>query len=176
MNARQARLAAELILARHALVIGVTTVLAGALGWLTLFELPAQARALQQLAQSAARPAVPAAPAAPQDPLAAFRAVLRPDAEKTDVARALWNAAADAGLQPARVDYRSNPASPAGFARFDLTLPVSGPPAVIRRVAFGLLERYPGLALDKIELQRESASQEWVEAQLAFVLLLEAKE
>ncbi|GAA5175867.1 hypothetical protein GCM10025771_09210 [Niveibacterium umoris] len=176
LSAPRMRLALELALARHGLWIALGTLFAAASAWLVLGLLPAQSRELAQLAARSTQAAGAPAPSAPQDPLAPFRAVLRPDAEKTAVARALWNAAAEAGLQPARVDYRSNPATPAGFARFDLTLPVTGSPTVIRRFAFSLLERYPGLALEKIELQRESAMQDTVEAQLAFVLLLEARE
>lgn len=175
MNAQQLRLALELALARHALPLLIGSLLLGGIVWCAAVVLPAQARERDQLQAQLTQTAAPAAPA-PQDPMAAFRAVLRADAEKSEVARALWRAAADAGLQTSRVDYRSGAATAAGFSRFELTLPVSGQPAVIRRFAFSLLEQYPGLALEKIELQRESAAQDQVEAQLAFVLLLEAAE
>ncbi|WP_374509062.1 hypothetical protein [Niveibacterium sp.] len=168
------RLALELLLARHALALIAIGLPAVVLLWLTLAQLPAQGRELASLRArvKAPPPVVKAAP--PQDPMAPFRAVLQPDDAKMEVARALWNDAAAAGLQPARVDYRNNPSNAAGFSRFDLTLPVAGPPDVIRQFAFSLLERHPGLALEKIELQREAAVQDQVEAQLAFVLLLEA--
>lgn len=174
LTAQGLRLALELLLARHALKLIVLGVPAIALAWLSLALLPAQGRELVSLRArvKAPPPVVQAAP--PQDPMVPFRAVLQADEAKMEVARALWNDAAAAGLQPARVDYRNNPGTVAGFSRFDLTLPVAGPPDVIRQFAFSLLERYPGLALEKIELQREAAVQDQVEAQLAFVLLLEA--
>jgi len=174
INAQGLRLALELLGVRHGLALIGLGLPAVVLAWLLLGVLPAQQRDLTTLRAriKAPPPVVQAAP--PQDPLAPFRAVLQPDEAKMEVARALWRAAADAGLQPSRVDYRNNPATPAGFSRFDLTLPVSGPPDAIRQFAFSLLERYPGLALEKIELQREAAVQDQVEAQLAFVLLLEA--
>lgn len=168
------RLALELLLVRHGLALvglGLPTIV---LLWLLLGVLPAQQRELASLRARVKAPAPVVQAVAPQDPMAPFRAVLQPDETKMEVARALWRAAADAGLQPSRVDYRNSPVTPAGFSRFDLTLPVAGPPDVIRQFAFSLLERYPGLALEKIELQREAAVQDQVEAQLAFVLLLEA--
>lgn len=173
MNPQRLRLACELLCARHAPALLVGGLLLAVGAWLAGVTLPAQAEARARLQREARLPPAPPAAVA-ADPLAAFRAVLSPDAQKTEIARALWQAAQAAALAPQRVDYHSGQPLPGGFARFELSLPVSGPPAAIRQFAFALLERYPGLALEKIMLERESGEQDRVSAELVFVLLVEA--
>jgi hypothetical protein len=116
--------------------------------------------------------ALPIDPAAPSpDAMALFRATLAKGDDPLRFMRRLWEEAARAGLQVAKVDYRHEADAPGGFTRMEVTVPVTGPYPAVRDFAFGMLADFPGLALDKLEIKRDQPSQAEVTATLHFILL-----
>jgi Tfp pilus assembly protein PilO len=127
---------------------------------------------LDALRQSASQAPRPAAPVSTQGTaLEAFERRLANDDVVTAFQRQLWQQAEAAGLQLNKVDYRSEGDAGAQFTRLSITLPATGTYPGVRRFIFALMAQFPGLALDRLDLKRSSATGAEVEATMHFTLL-----
>lgn len=139
----------------------------------------AERQSVQQQGQlDAARRAAADLPAQPQrsasphvNALQAFENRLASPEDTALLQKQLWAQAAAAGLELNKVDYRSETDASGQFARLSITLPVTGTYPGVRRFIFALMAQFPGLALDKLDLKRSSASAAQVEATMHLTLL-----
>lgn len=129
------------------------------------------------LAVVAARVAVAApAPGSAADEaraLAALRAVLVPAESSTASVRQLI-ALTQPALAWQRAEFAQSEEAAAGVQRLQITVPVSGDYAAVRKALQRALAQMPQLSLDAVRLQREPEGDAPVEARLRFSLWLRA--
>ena len=172
-------LAASLLLARLGtgpLLLAAAALLAAGV-WGLMVPAATRASVQQQVQVDALRHSAAQAPA-PRKPMSsqgtaldAFERRLAGADEVAALQRQLWQQATTAGLQLSKVDYRSEADTGAQFTRLSVTVPVTGTYPGVRRFIFALMAQFPGLALDKLDLKRTSATSADVEATMHFTLL-----
>lgn len=122
----------------------------------------------QAMARQQEKKASPAAP----DPLVAFSQVLLPKSGQNQFLRSVSQLATQAALKTGHIEFRREPEQSA-YQRLTVTIALNASYPRIQNFAFALLAAYPSLALEKIELRRELASLEELQATLHFVLYME---
>lgn len=105
--------------------------------------------------------------------LAAFRAVLVPAESSTAAVRQLISLTQPA-LAWQRAEFAQSEEAAAGVQRLQITVPVSGDYAAVRKALQRALAQMPQLSLDAVRLQREPEGDAPVEARLRFSLWLRA--
>jgi Tfp pilus assembly protein PilO len=83
----------------------------------------------------------------------------------------MWKQAEAAGVAANHADYRLEPDVDGGFSKMLITMPVGGSYQSLKKYAFSLLAKYPGLALNKLEIKAAKSGED-VEAELSFTLFL----
>lgn len=176
------RLALELSLERHGVVLPIAALLlvgTAWLSWMTSSPLDAEvARARQEafeieqrlstMSRSDAQPAA----AGPSDSLTAFETALASTADRDRLVAQLWSSAAANAVRLSKIDFRTESDVPGGFVRLHMRMPAAGRYPQIKSFAFGLMAAYPSLALQRLEIRRSQPSQADVEATLHLVLLM----
>lgn len=95
-----------------------------------------------------------------------FRARLVPLSEKSNLLKALFKEAADAGVTLAQGDYQLLSDTDCNCRQLQVTLPVRGTYLQIRAFVDATLEKIPALSLDEISFRRDSVKIPAVEARL----------
>lgn len=174
-SATTLRLRCELALARVNLFLILAVLLSATLLLLCLVVLPTLAE--MELKEGAIVSKLRYSPKivapAPKDPLAEFNKVLLPESKQNQFLRALSQQASRAGIKTGRIDFHIEPGIAVGFERLTIVIPVSASYPVLQAFAFSLMAEFPGLALEKIDMRREQAMQDGLDAQLHFVLYVE---
>ncbi|MCE4554272.1 hypothetical protein LXT13_07400 [Pelomonas sp. P8] len=113
---------------------------------------------------------------APPPPLAAdvraerFEALLPPRADLPQRVQALLDAAQAVGLVAAKADYQAQPDTVAGVVRYRVTMPLRGQGAQVLVFVQQALAADPALALEGLQIKRESAASTDVETTVRWVL------
>lgn len=132
--------------------------------------------AAKQAARAAAMTGASTSPLPLQDAgstaLTAFEDRLADGDDQARLMRVLWRYAQAAGVQLSKVDYRREDVLQARYRRLTLTVPMTGSYPMIRQVVFQLMSEFPGLALIRLDMKRESSSQIQVDATAHLVLYL----
>lgn len=108
-----------------------------------------------------------------RDKLAAFRSVLVSRRDASVILASAWKIAEDESLLPTKASYRMELDAKGKFNRMHIVMPVSGAPANVKMYVYRLLHENIGLALTKMEIHREHANDESVDAELSFILFVE---
>src|SRR5262249_2272198 len=106
--------------------------------------------------------------------LAAFYRNLGSRGEAPAALRAVFDAAAAESLVIETGEYRFAREPGSKLVRYQMTLPVRGSYVSIRRFVVRALNEVPGLALDNLDLRRESVASRSVEARVLFTLYVAA--
>lgn len=109
----------------------------------------------------------------PQGALDTFYAALPDEHAAAGQIALLLAAAADHDLTPDKAEYALTRSTAANFIRYQVTLPVRGSYADIRKFANQALNDLPSAALNEIAFQRENIDSSEVEARLRFTLFLQ---
>lgn len=111
-------------------------------------------------------------PSSTSEQLAAFYAKLPPVEDAIALVAKLNEAAVAADLKLQSAEYRLV-ADPAGrIARYQVSLPVTGPYPQIRKFVAGMLRAVPTASLDEIVLKRDSIQSARLEAQVKLTVFL----
>jgi Tfp pilus assembly protein PilO len=151
-------------------------VFAVALFLFTIAPLQAQVEGLRTEVEalesrSAAQPVAAQLPQGPEQQLAAFYSQLASSAHAPELLRQLHSLAQADGLRLERGEYRPVSEGKSDLLAYQITLPVRGAYPQVRRFLDQAMREMPGLALDGIAFQRETAGSA-LEAQLRFTLFL----
>jgi len=172
-------LTTQLLIARHGLAWPIVLLIALLLAWAQFAWLPSRFERLREEAGRLAdlrRSASHVSPAHPNkeppERLRAFEAALLPREELKRFLVDAWDGASVHAVRVTRTEYRIERESRGGFNRLLITVPAAGRYPDIRAYAMDLLIRYPGLALDKLQIKRELSASAEVEAELDLVLLM----
>lgn len=165
------RLTLELAYWRHGwrlpLAVGAAVLMLGVAIWLPVqFARLAQANAeFERDAQAAGSGVKGAMP-----PLASFREVLvMQDATPTQL-RVIHQKAAELGLQPGQLDMRRQQDGLGVFSQLQVTMPLKGSYATIKRFCGDVLEYMPSVSIDQISIKRDEAHPGVVDAQIGLSL------
>jgi hypothetical protein len=151
--------------------------LAGSVAFYCAGLLPAETKREQlraELARAAATKTPVGGARQAEQALAGFYGNLGARREAPAALRALFDAAASEALVLETGEYRLLREPGAKLARYQIVLPVKGSYVAIRRFVVRALNDVPGLALDSLELRRESTSSHVVEARVQLTLYLVA--
>ncbi|WP_341679263.1 hypothetical protein [Niveibacterium sp. SC-1] len=180
MKAAHPVLILQLMLARYGYGWPLVLIVAVMLAWAQFALLPGQAgrlrleaRGLAALRQTANRTVKPDTAPAPPARLATFEAALLPQVELKRFLVDAWDGAAVHAVRVTRTEYRIEHEMRGGFDRLLITIPAAGAYPDVRGYAIDLLMRYPGLALEKLQVKRELSASAEVEAELDLVLLIQ---
>lgn len=176
------RAVAELLLWRHGWwgLLAATGLLAAAALW--QWELRPTASRIERTEAALRAPrATPTEPAAPpgekpdQERLAAFRNVLAPYEQSSEVVRGVI-AATLQDLRWERAEFQQTRDQVLGTVRLQISVPVVGDYPRLRRGLERALHEAPGLSLDQVSFRRENERQTQLDARLKMSLWLTAPE
>lgn len=159
-------------------ITGLALLITAALLW-TLFALPLQQRIYEMRAQDAQTltrtitPIIAARASSPvSDPLQHYYQSFPSTSGMTQQLVHLHQLAQQEGLTLADGRYHSEAMANSGLLRYQLTLPMKGNYPQVRRFLRRALNEFPTLALDRLRLERQSAADDMIEAQLNWVWYL----
>ena len=109
-----------------------------------------------------------------EEALAGFYGMLGGRDEAAAALRSVFDAAAVEGLAVELGEYRLAPQPGSKLLRYQIVLPVKGSYGAVRRFVARALNDVPGLALEGLDLRRESVSASAVEARVQLSLYLAA--
>lgn len=111
-------------------------------------------------------------PEAPQAALNTFYRFIPAEAQSADVLGKIYDAAYENELDLVKGEYRLTREQDARFAQYQVTLPVKGNYANIRKCVIQVLNQVPSAALDEIAFKRDNARSSEVEAKIRFTIFL----
>lgn len=105
------------------------------------------------------------------DALQVFDKTLATDQVRAELLEQVWARAGMLDVKLTKVEFQRQAVPNGRYVRMQLILPVSGSYASIRRFVFALMEQFPSLSLDKLDLKRESPNQATLDAVVHMSLL-----
>lgn len=105
------------------------------------------------------------------DGLQVFDKALATEQVRADLLEQVWARAAMLDVKLTKVEFQRQAVPNGRYMRLQMILPVSGGYASIRRFVFALMEQFPSLSLDKLDLKRESPNQATLDAVVHMSLL-----
>lgn len=151
------------------LLAALLGVLAIGLGWWS-GDLERQSALLRQRLDKVAAHRMAPTPPGAGDPEAGFRARLVSHDDIPVVVQDLLAVARRHQLQVLQADYRAEADDVGGFVRYRIALPVKGVGANLQTFMSEALQEQPALALEALQLRRDTALTRQVEARLHWVL------
>lgn len=102
--------------------------------------------------------------------LQAFLAGLPSHRDIPSAVQTLLTLADQHGLSLVKGDYQFQPDAVAGYARYRIALPLKGSSTQVRRFVGAALSAQPSLGVESLQLRREQASSDQIEARVEWVL------
>ncbi|MBH2016107.1 MAG: hypothetical protein I8H88_06430 [Burkholderiales bacterium] len=102
--------------------------------------------------------------------LQAFLAGLPSHRDIPSAVQTLLTLADQHGVSLVKGDYQFQPDAVAGFARYRIALPIKGSSTQVRRFVSAALSAQPSLGVESLQLRREQALTDQIEARLEWVL------
>lgn len=111
-------------------------------------------------------------PEAPQAALNTFYRFIPAEAQAADELGKIYDAAFENELDLVKGEYTLTREQDARFSQYQVTLPVKGEYANIRKCVIQVLNQVPSAALDEIAFKRDNAHSSEVEAKIRFTIFL----
>lgn len=105
---------------------------------------------------------------------AALQALLVPASRASNVMQDLFDLAQDQGVEVLGSAYSTQPEPQAGLVRLVVNMPLKGSAIAVRRFIESALLAHTALAVQRLQIRRESGRDSVVEAQVEWVLLTQA--
>jgi hypothetical protein len=117
-----------------------------------------------------AKPLATAPGGAGEEALAGFYGTLGARQEVAAALRFIFDAAAAEGVATELGEYRVAPEAGSRLVRYQIVLPVKGSYKSVRRFVVRALNEVPGLALEGLDMRRESVAADTIEARIQLAL------
>lgn len=142
--------------------------------WQATAELEAQLKSLNEPATNS-RQIKLGEDSNPAAQIAAFERFFPPVADINSVLGDIYTAAEKEKLVLERGEYRLTEEGGLSLLRYQITLPVKGPQADVKRFVRRMLHDIPSLSLDSVSLQRQNVGEASIDAQIRVSVFLQGE-